>query len=1445
MQTPAVAVARLPGGGPRSLLGLALLSLLAAPAAALAAPAAALAAPAAALAPSVAAAPPRKLSTIAAHQDFVSGLAFSPTGNRLISTSADKTDGIFDAKTGKELKRLKDHADAIFALATSPTGNEAFVAGGRFEGGVAGLDKLDIAEKRGVTSMHQGDLLESYAGNDAAVVSMAITFDGTVLATGDLTGVVRFWETGTGGQANLDEGFNNIANDARAAAKGTELMILQLKAQEKGEAKPTSVPKSKPLTELHAGGPALALAFSDDGKLLAVATGENTIVVYDASNRQELRRLEGHQGKVLALAFRRGTRQLASAAADKTVRLWDADKGSAVQTFTGSEGAVFALAFLNDGQQLASGGQDSQVRVWDLASGKLAYALPEPTGYVRALAVDRGGRTLAAGSKTGSISLYRLPFGRDLEATAAVFAVSAKTAHGTQLVVDTGEHTDRVSQVVFTKDGKQIITGSWDKTVRFWDSGTGELLRTIRLPAYSGTQGMIYAMALSPDEKFLAVAGASVEEALKSVRGKGEYITMLNLETGEIADVIGHHLNVIFALGFAPDGRSIISGAGDNDQKGLVYSVARDGKMALRTGAQLPAMVLGARFSADGKYAFLIDALGDLVRIEPGNLSESALPRSSNKSITEALTLESGAEAKQCNGALIAKSTRRQMSEMMQQEPDNTSAYYGLAVDPTGKWVATGDALGLVTLTLAKQGLPGAPEAETEFLIKADADHGGNAGALAFSADGKLLAAGIGKTVKIVEVESKKLVTLFEQHNNTVFSVAFSPDGKRLVSTSGNGSSTLVWEVATGKVLARLGGRQSLPKVWSLGSSKKSPGVLGLGNAHPRDDINDFGGVEYGFDFTSLRLLPAVDPKEFETAKEANERVHAPAPEFIANQQIVGSKLLSWLLLPNGNYVMGTEYGAHVRDPYIKPVDQSGLRANALALGSDGGQTFYVALDDGRVEIFDTASLKLLATLLVTADREWVLFTPDGFYAASKAGAKSVGWLMNDGVEVIPGFYPFEQFDLRLNRPDLVLARLGYPGITPAMLQALKSAREKRLKKMGVDDSALAADAAAPKLKIGRTAEVSKAKKIELEVTVTSKDVPLDRLNVYANDVPIYGSAGLSVKGEKATSLKRKIPLELTAGRNKLQVSALDAHGAESAKETVYVTYTGKAPLPDLYVLSIGVSDYADAQWKLDYAAKDAKDLAEALQKNSAGFGRVQVETLLDKAVSKEGVAAARKFLQKTKADDQVVLFIAGHGLLDAKDDYYFGTQDISFQDPAARGLPYDAIEGLLDGIPARRKLLLMDTCHSGEVDKEALVPLSQQTADGAVSGRVPGARGLARKGAVSVSADALAGVLGSLFTDLRRGSGAMVISSASGQQLSIEGGKYKNGVFTYALLQGLESRQADANQDGAIKVGELRDYVIQKVTQLTQGQQTPTSRRENLDFDFNVIQYDPKASAR
>ncbi|HEY8374909.1 MAG TPA: hypothetical protein VIK91_00415, partial [Nannocystis sp.] len=113
--------------------------------------------------------------------------------------------------------------------------------------------------------------------------------------------------------------------------------------------------------------------------------------------------------------------------------------------------------------------------------------------------------------------------------------------------------------------------------------------------------------------------------------------------------------------------------------------------------------------------------------------------------------------------------------------------------------------------------------------------------------------------------------------------------------------------------------------------------------------------------------------------------------------------------------------------------------------------------------------------------------------------------------------------------------------------------------------------------------------------------------------------------------------------------------------------------------------------------------------------------------------------------------------------------------------------------------------------------------------------RTFAYSGAVR-SPDRSHDVLAQMFADLRRGSGAAVISSASGAEFALESPQWQNGVFTYSVLRGLMSGHADGDRDGAISVSELRDYVVHEVHRLTRGAQTPTARRENLEFDFPVL---------
>jgi len=238
-------------------------------------------------------------------------------------------------------------------------------------------------------------------------------------------------------------------------------------------------------------------------------------------------------------------------------------------------------------------------------------------------------------------------------------------------------------------------------------------------------------------------------------------------------------------------------------------------------------------------------------------------------------------------------------------------------------------------------------------------------------------------------------------------------------------------------------------------------------------------------------------------------------------------------------------------------------------------------------------------------------------------------------------------------------------------------------------------------------------------------------------------------------------------------------------------------------------------------------------------FTNIHVDTLFDKQATSENFLKLKSQLMKSKVDDEVIVFISGHGLLDDSLDFYFATYDCDFSHPERRGVSYDALEDLLDGIPARKKLLLIDACHSGEVDKEELVP-SRSTditlSDGTKGDlKVYSYRGAHTEDKGHLGLSNSFGLMQELFANLSRGSGAVVISAAAGKGYALESQKWNNGVFTYSILDGIRNKKADLNGDGIITVTELKDYVSKEVERLTNGKQKPTSRRENLEYDFKV----------
>ncbi|HLP12471.1 MAG TPA: caspase family protein [Flavobacteriales bacterium] len=458
---------------------------------------------------------------------------------------------------------------------------------------------------------------------------------------------------------------------------------------------------------------------------------------------------------------------------------------------------------------------------------------------------------------------------------------------------------------------------------------------------------------------------------------------------------------------------------------------------------------------------------------------------------------------------------------------------------------------------------------------------------------------------------------------------------------------------------------------------------------------------------------------------------------------------------------------------------------------------------------------------------DFIHVLPNGYYFVSK------GKLDRLSIRVDSVVYPVEQFDLKYNRPDIVLKAMGCTNET--LIQTYKSAYLKRLKKMGFTEDMLKSDYHLPGLKIQEQEQIplkSDSGKVHIKLGLIDTKYKLDRINVYVNDVPVYGANGIDLRTNNAQVLEKIIKLDLAQGENKIQVSVLNQAGAESYKENVHIVYKpAKDIKPNLYLISIGDSKYNDSRYNLTYASKDAEDIQTTFTNNEL-YANTFKYIFTNENVTKKNILNLKQELLKAKRDDVVIITVAGHGVLDKDLNYYLATYDMDFNNPAEKGLPYEALESLVDAIAPLKKVVFLDACHSGEVDKEEVEQLAMaNTNSGEVKFRNAGS-GIQKK---NLGLKTTSELMGELFADLRRGTGATVVSSAGGAEYAMESDQWKNGLFTYCLLHGIKDKAADVNKDGQIMLSELQQYLRTEVTRLSHGAQQPTSRIENLNMDFRI----------
>jgi len=281
--------------------------------------------------------------------------------------------------------------------------------------------------------------------------------------------------------------------------------------------------------------------------------------------------------------------------------------------------------------------------------------------------------------------------------------------------------------------------------------------------------------------------------------------------------------------------------------------------------------------------------------------------------------------------------------------------------------------------------------------------------------------------------------------------------------------------------------------------------------------------------------------------------------------------------------------------------------------------------------------------------------------------------------------------------------------------------------------------------------------------------------------------------------------LRVGEGESLVEVIARNAHGvSEPLAFTIERAAAAQRPEGDLYVLAIGVADYAREQYRLNLAAKDARDFAEAMKSQQGKlYRRVIVRTLTDRDATRANISREFEWLRSTATPaDVAMLFVAGHGLNDANGQYYFLPWEAQHERLASTAIPQSAIVSTLSKIRGKT-LFFVDTCFAGNT-----------------------LGALREKGRHTER----------MMNDLSASeNGVVVFASSTGYEEAEEKSDWGNGAFTKALIDGLAGK-ADFTRAGRVTYAALNLFVSEEVSRITDGRQRPVFISPRGIPDFALV---------
>jgi hypothetical protein len=671
------------------------------------------------------------------------------------------------------------------------------------------------------------------------------------------------------------------------------------------------------------------------------------------------------------------------------------------------------------------------------------------------------------------------------------------------------------------------------------------------------------------------------------------------------------------------------------------------------------------------------------------------------------------------------------------------------------------------------------------------------------------------------DVGTGKNLRTFEGDTRRTVAVAISPDGKQVLS-GGYDDTGFLWDKVTGQKLrtfqkprlkpAFFSGMQSVAfrmdgKQILTGSSD---GLAILWDTTSGEKVRQFTcddrvlAVAYGPEAKQIQTVSLVATTIWnaDTGQKLAEYTGNIGIHSVAFSPDSKSYLTGWY---DGRVILREAATGRI----LRTFKGDPNWVMTVAFRPDGKQ-ILTGTWGGPLRIWDVATGDELAQLIsINQGENWAVVTPEGLFDGSRRGRENVFFRVDQTLDIVPLDRFFQDF--------------YYPGLLAAIWRGERPMPGKPFRTNPAPLVRMLTDPAG-----GDRKDL-----VAIDVAVTDQGGGVSGPWLQHNGATLRGGQLLKKDGKTAVY---RFTVSLIPGDNRLEARAATADGGrESDPAATTIKFDGQLSPPDLYVLAIGINRFAkDAGIApLDFCVSDTKAVAELFQKRSGKLYRwIHVTPLLDDQATKSGILkAVTAIATKAQAQDTLVVYVASHGITVGQRFYVIphdfklgetapppptpsneaivglrGYRSTEAQNDAvrARGLAIDELGEVLATVPALKRVLIFDTCHSGS----------------AVASAGLGQNPFAFRGAME---------------RFSRAQGVYCLSATAADELAAETKELGHSILTYALLAGAGQTdkgplagQALKPASGAVDVLEWFRYARQQVPALYEKY---TRRPQNVEL--------------